>query len=57
MRFIVLGILILAMLVGGFFLVRKIMKERADNAAHHSVGASLARTASQTSAITLVAVA
>ena len=56
-RFIVLGILILAMLVGGFFLVRKIMKERADNAALHPAGASFARTASQTSAITFVAVA
>jgi DNA-directed RNA polymerase subunit RPC12/RpoP len=57
LRFIILGILILIMLVGGFFLVRKIMKERADNAAHHPAGASFARTASQMSAITFVAVA
>jgi len=55
-RFIVLGILILIMLVGGFFLVRKIMGERAA-AQLQPAGTSFARTASQTSAITFVAVA
>ena len=55
-RFIVLGILILVMLVGGFFLIRKIVAERAA-AQLQAAGASFARTATQTSAITLVAVA
>ncbi len=57
LRFIILGVLVLVMLVGGFFLVRKIMAERAANAGHQPVGVSLSRTAAQTSAITLVAVA
>ena len=42
---------------GGFFLVRKILAERAANAGTQPAGISLARTATQTSAITLVAVA
>ena len=59
LRFVILGILILIMLVGGFFLVRKILKERADNAAQvqPAGGTSLVLTASQMSAMTLVAVA
>ena len=57
LRFLVLGVLVLIMLVGGFFLVRKILAERAANAGTQPAGISLARTATQTSAITLVAVA
>ena len=57
LRFVILGVLVLVMLVGGFFLVRKILAERAANAGLQAAGTSLARTASQTSAITLVAVA
>ena len=57
LRFVILGVLVLIMLVGGFFLVRKILAERAANAGTQPAGVSLARTATQTSAITLVAVA
>ncbi len=57
LRFVILGVLVLVMLVGGFFLVKKILAERAAAAGLHPAGASLARTANQTSAITLVAVA
>ena len=57
LRFVILGVLVLVMLVGGFFLVKKILAERAANAGLQPAGTSLARTASQTSAITLVAVA
>lgn len=57
LRFAILGVLVLVMLVGGFFLVKKILAERAANAGLQPAGTSLARTASQTSAITLVAVA
>ena len=57
LRFLVLGVLVLIMLVGGFFLVRKILAARAANAGTQPAGISLARTATQTSAITLVAVA
>ncbi len=57
-RFVVLGVLVIIMAVMGFFLVRKIMAERAANARlDQPAGTSLARTATQTSAITLVAVA
>jgi len=56
-RFIILGVLVLITFVGGFFLVRKIMAERAAAAEVQPAGTSLARTASQTSAMTLVAVA
>ena len=57
-RFVVLGVLVIIMAVMGYFLVRKIMAERAANARlHQTTGTSLARTATQTSAITLVAVA
>ncbi len=57
LRFVILGVLVLVMLVGGFFLVKKILAERAANAGLQPAGTSLARTASQTSAMTLVAVA
>ena len=57
LRFVILGVLVLIMLVGGFFLIRKIMAERAANAAVHPAGVSLVRTAAQTSVMTLVAVA
>lgn len=57
-RFVVLGALVVIMAVMGYFLVRKIMAERAANArVGQPTGTSLARTATQTSAITLVAVA
>lgn len=56
LRFIILGVLVLIMLVGGFFLVKKILADRAA-AGHQPAGVSLTRTAAQTSAITLLAVA
>ncbi len=56
LRFIILGVLVLIMLVGGFFLVKKILADRAA-AGLQPAGVSLTRTAAQTSAITLVAVA
>jgi len=57
LRFVILGALVLVMLVGGFFLVKKILGERAANAGLQPAATSLARTATQTSAITLVAAA
>ncbi len=56
LRFIILGVLVLIMLVGGFFLVKKILADRAA-AGLQPAGVSLTRTAAQTSAITLFAVA